>query len=323
MKDQILSLPKQIKEGLKNAQNIKVEGDFNQIIVAGMGGSAWPAEILSTWLKLPIPMQVYRNYNLPCKKSKTLLICVSYSGNTEETLSAYKTGIENNFTTIAVSSNGKLKKLAQKNKNLFIEIPSNFAPRMATGYIFTAVYSILKNSGIIKNQDKAILKAVKNIKPKEKQKSGKNLAETIKGKIPIIYTSEKLKSLGYIWKIKFNENSKIPAFNNHFPELNHNELEGNSHEKENDIHKDPVFYSIILKNENDHPKIKKAMDITNQILNQTGTPSEIIKIKGNNLLEKIFNSILLADWTSYYLAQIYNIDPLKTPAIKKFKQEMK
>jgi glucose/mannose-6-phosphate isomerase len=323
MRKIILDFPQQFEQGLKLAREIKIEGEFENVVVSGMGASAWPAEILATWLNLPIPLYINRIYTLPDQATKkSLAIFVSYSGNTEECLTAYQEAIKKGFSMAAITSGGQLKELCQKNDTPLVKIPTGLVPRMATGYIFTALYSILANSGLIENKSSEILDMAKNLKPAEQEKIGQDLAKKLKGKIPLIYTSDALKVLGYIWKIKFNENSKSPAFANYFSELNHNELEGLAHEKECDFHKQSIFHCLILKDTDDHPKIQKRMDLTAKILNETGLPTEIINLTGQTQLEKIFSSILLVDWASYYLAQEYDADPLATETIEEFKEKM-
>ncbi len=320
MKQDILDFPQQFKKGLEIADQIKAEGKFKNIIVSGMGGSAWPADILSAWLDLPI--RVNRNYQLPASK-KDLAIFSSYSGNTEECLAAYQEALKKGLVMAAITSGGQLKELSRQNKTPLVEIPTGLVPRMATGYIFTALYSVLANSGLIKDKSSEILAMAENLKPADQEKSGQDLAKKLKGKIPLIYVSDKLKVLGYIWKIKFNENSNSPAFTHYFPELNHNELEGMAHEKECDFHDKPIFHCLILKDPADQPKIKKRMDLTAEILNKSGLPTEIIDLAGQSLLERIFSSILLADWTSYHLAQEYQTNSLAEETIEEFKKKMK
>jgi len=322
MEKHILDFPKQFEQGLKLAQSIKIEGDFDNVIVSGMGASAWPAEIITSWID-SLSLKVNRNYQLPSHSPKTLAIFVSYSGNTEECLASYKQAIEKKLPAVAVTSGGKLEELCQENNTPLIKIPSGLVPRMATGYIFTALCSILKKSNLISDKSQEILKMAKNLDPLKQKDQAVELTKKIKNKIPLIYSSDKLKVLGFIWKIKINENAKSPAFANYFPELNHNELEGMSYEKECDFSDKPIFQCLILKDDQDHSRIQKRMDLTANILNKTGLPTEIINLTGQTKLEKIFSSILLADWTSYYLAKEYQTDPLKTEVIEGFKKQLK
>ena len=207
-----------------------------------MGGSAWPTDIMNCLLDLENPIIINRTYDLPRHINKQILcIFVSYSGNTEEPISAFKQAIKKGLSCVAITSGGKLKKLCEKNKTQIALIPTGFQPRMATGYIFSALYSILLNSKIIsimgtlgsatsQNFGKCdfpkLNKASVNLKPEKFEKKGKEIAEKLYRKIPIIYTPDEFKILGYVWKIKFNENTKIPAFCNYFSELNHNEMNG-------------------------------------------------------------------------------------------------
>lgn len=313
MKKDILNFPEQFKQGLELAAPLKISGQFNKVVVSGMGGSAWPAEILSTWLNLPI--QVNRNYQLPASE-KDLAIFSSYSGNTEECLAAYQLALDRKITTAVITSGGQLKELCQQNETPLVEIPTGLVPRMATGYIFSALYSILAKANLIKDKSPEIIEMADSLKPANQEKEGQGLAKKLTGKIPIIYSSDKLKALAYIWKIKFNENSKSPAFSHYFPELNHNELEGMLGQKNN-------FYTLILKDSGDQSKIKQRMDLTLERLNASGLPAEVINLSGSSLLSRIFSSILLADWTSYYLAENYQIDPFEVKAIEEFKKKMR
>ncbi|MBI2041721.1 MAG: hypothetical protein HYT20_01715 [Candidatus Nealsonbacteria bacterium] len=140
--------------------------------------------------------------------------------------------------------------------------------------------------------------------------------------MPIIYASSRLKylDLARIWKIKFNENSKIPAFCNYFPELNHNELVG----FENNGYPVSIATSIIiLRDDLDLPRIKERIELTAEILKPTGVQAQFVDIKGEDILYKIFDNILLSDWTSYYLALEYKIDPTPVKLNDEFKKLLK
>jgi len=332
MREQIINFPKQFKEGLELSKSINIKGDFDSVVVSGMGGSAWPAELLFAWLQPEFHWQVNRGYALPSQTNKnTLTIFCSYSGNTEECLSAYNEALEKGLTICAVTSGGKLEELCQKNNNFYIKVPEIKAgkwpvPRMATGYIFSALYSILVSTGLVKDQNQEIIKIAENLNPAELEEQGKQLAEKLKNKIPLIYSSYKLKSLSYIWKIKFNENSKIPAFAHCIPEMNHNEMEGFSIE---DLNKN--FYIILLDDDSD-TRISKRMNLTAQILKERNISVEIIKLKKENIpsttrvqgsLETIFSYALLADWISYYLALNYGVNPFNIDIIEDFKERMR
>ena len=317
MREDILNFPKQFKVGLEAAKNIKIKKKFKNIVVSGMGGSTWPTDILTTWLNLKIPIYINRTYNLPPQTNKkTLLIFSSYSGNTEEPIYSYEEAIERKLFSIAITSGGKLKELSEKNKTPLILIPSGLQPRMATGYIFSALAGILFKIGLIKKkQILELLGLEKKLKPESLENKGKQIAKRLFKKIPIIYTPDKFRSLGYIWKIKFNENSKVPAFTNYFSELNHNEMNG---------WKNPLFnfFIIILRDLEDHPRMLKRMELTAKLLKSKKIEVLIIDMPEGDILTRIFNTILLSDWISYYLALEYKIDPNKIEIVNKFKKLM-
>ena len=142
---------------------------------------------------------------------------------------------------------------------------------------------------------------------------GKRLAKKLKGKTPIIYSSTYFKSLANIWKIKINENAKTPAFWNYFPELNHNEMVGFTLPQAD-------FFFLMLKDDKDHPQNKKRFSVMKKMMKKQGMSSEIIAIEGKDLFEKVFATLALGDWTSYYLALEYGIDPTPVEMVEKFKK---
>ncbi len=329
MKKVIMDFPKQFPIGLDVAKDIRIFGDFNQLIFCGMGGSALPGTILKMlqiFYGWPINIRIHRSYGLPTRLSpRPLIFAVSYSGNTEETTSSYQEAKEKNLSVIGISTNGKLAELCKKDKNLWVKLPTRLSarqkakiqPRQAVGFQFASIVKLLSNSNIIKDLDEEILDMSKFLKPKALEKQGKELAQKIKGKIPIIYTSDKYRALAQIWKINFNENSKSPAFWNYFPELNHNEMEGM-------VHATTPFHALILRDKKlDHPRILKRMTITAELLKEKGLKVSTIDIQGLNVLTKVFSNYLLANWVSYYLALEYETDPSPVKTIEEFKKRLK
>lgn len=324
MKKNILDSPQHFKKGVGLAKNIKIQShfdEFNNVVFSGMGGSALPGEVLNSWLDLLIPLHLNRGYRLPSHvTAKTLAIFCSYSGNTEECLAAYQEALDRKLVMAAITSNGKLKELCKQDNVPYVEIPTGLVPRMALCYQFVALCSILTSAGVIEDKSDEIEKMADNLKPAKQEKQGREIAEKIKGKIPIIYSSYKLKSLSYIWKIKFNENAKIPSFAHCFSELNHNELESFGSETPESMI--ALLHVIILQDASSHPRVKKRMELTAKILEKNGLAVEMINSTGKTLLERIFSLILLADWVSYYLSIEYGVDPLPTKTIDDFKEEL-
>jgi len=326
MREIILDFPKQFEVGLEAGKKIKfLKKKFENVIICGMGGSALPGTLLQLFARnLNFKFQnffVHRDYGLPNFTNKnSLIFTISYSGNTEETISAFKKAISKKLKVISISSGGKLKELCERFKTQFIEIPSGLPPRMALGYLFSALFSALIKLKIVPDFKKEILALKRKLKPQKFEKEGQEIAKFLFSKIPLIYSSPNYRELARIWKINFNENSKIPAFFNYFPELNHNEMTGIGEASENYR---KIFRVIILQDKADHPRNKKRMKILAEIFKERGIESKILGLKGKNLFEKVFSSILTSYFASFYLAKFQNIDPIPVKLVEEFKEKMK
>ncbi len=323
MKEVILNFPQQFKIGIECAKDIKPLGDFDNTVICGIGGSALPGSLLLDITTLLGPIFIHRDYNLPkSANKKSLIVCISFSGNTEETLSAYQEAISKNYKPIAICTGGKLQELAQQN-NLPVAIVPNdcLQPRFGTGYLVSALVKILDNCEITNNLSQEILKISEKLNPEKFEAQGKILGEKLLDKVPVIYASNQYKSIARIWKIKFNENSKIMAFWNYFPELNHNEMVGLTGIKNQEL-RIKNFYFIILKDTNDNPKILKRMEITTNLIKEAGAGIEIIEMQGLTKIEKILNTLLLGDWASYYLALSCGQDPVPVAIVENFKKRL-
>jgi glucose/mannose-6-phosphate isomerase len=190
-------------------------------------------------------------------------------------------------------------------------------PRYSTGYQLRALIKILMAYGILANPPYAEFKALaEKIDPKALENEAKMKAMKLLHKIPIIYASGENRILAYLWKIDFNENSKVPSFYNFFPELNHNEING---WKENA----GAFYFLMLQDPEDHPQITKRMEITAQIMKESGMSGETIKIQGANALEKLFWASIYGHWLAYHLALIRGVDPYSVPVVEDLKRRLK
>lgn len=308
------SFPQQCREALNLPKGMTVSGEFSNIIVCGMGGSAIGGDILVSCLKNhQMPVHIVRDYTLPKFADKySLVFTISYSGNTEETLSAYNEAIKRGCTVISITSGGKLAEISQKK----IIIPSGLQPRAALGYLFFPMLGILHNAGIVDIKNSELNEMIASIKNFEQYKSdGEVFAKKLRDKIPIIYSSNLLFPVAYRFKTQINENSKYPAFCHAFPEMNHNELVGYRGMNRKD------FIVIFIRDSKDHPRIIKRMDICREIIKQRIDLEEIYA-KGDGLLTRIFSTIYLCDLTSYYLALHNRVDPAPVEIIEKFKSAL-
>lgn len=319
MKQVILDSPEQLRVGLDLAKDVKVKGDIKNIIICGIGGSALPADILNIAARPTVPVYIHRTYGLPpTANGNSLIICISYSGNTEETLSVLKEAIEKKYHIVGICSGGEVETLCTENSLPLVKIPSGIQPRCATGYIFSALAQILINQGLIEDISQQILETSNQLTAINPllEKEGKKLAKKVAGSIPVVYSSDSFRAVAMIWKIKFNENAKIPAFYNYFPELNHNEMVGYTGLEKLGAGNFQVF---ILQDLQDHERILKRIKLTAGIIKKAGAKVEIINMQEGSYLFKIFSTLLLGDWVSYYTALENNVDPTPVKIIEEFK----
>jgi len=318
MEEAIKNFPKQFAWTpiIENKNKWKI---FEGYVLAGMGGSHLQGDIFQTAVP-GFNLSVHQDYGLPSWPLKVLknylLIASSYSGNTEETISAFEEAITKGISAAVLATGGKLLELAKQRGVPYIQIPdTGIQPRSALGFTFLALAKMAGREDII--QDAAKLAADLNIE--EARVKGEKLAEILRGKVPVVYASPKNYSLAYNWKIKFNETGKIPAFYNLFSELNHNEMTGFDI-VETTKSLSEKFHFIFLKDEQDHFQIQKRMEITKKLYTERDLKVEIVPLEGETVLQKIFSSLIIADWASYYLALFYGAEPEQVPMVEEFKK---
>lgn len=321
----IIDTPTQFKVGMEIAKNALVEGNFESLTVSGMGGSALPVNLLQAYINSltdakPFNIYINRYYSLPvhAKQRNSLNFVSSYSGTTEETISSLEEIHSLNLPFVGFSSGGNIEELSKKYGMPHVKLPvpyPNYQPRMGTGYFFGAMYQTLVNHGLIPDNSSEIISSAGKFNDfmDSYEQKGKELAGKLKGKTPVIYASSNFLATAMVWKIKLNENAKTPAFYNFFPELNHNEMVGFTNPQAN-------FMIIMLKDSSDNPRNLKRYEVTAQLLKDKGIDSEIINMDGENAFSKMFLSIILADWASYYLALEYDQDPTPVAMVEELKK---
>src|SRR6056297_4763 len=317
MKKDLKTFPDQCKEAISLSKKIKAFKNIKDVVIAGMGGSAFTGDVIQSLVGDEIEIKVNKDYTLPTHiSSKTLVFVISYSGNTEETLNVAKEAKEKGCKIVGISSDGKIEKWCSENDIPFVKVPSGVQPRCALGYLSIPVLKILEKSDLVSNI--RIKKMTEELykKKEEIEKKGKKIADILFNKIPLIYSSQKLNCLSYGWKTRLNENSKIHAFAHQFPELNHNELVGYTN-----LIGD--FYTIIIKDKEDFNRTKKRYDITKEVIEDYDSDCKVIETKGSNLISRIFQTLYLGDWASYYLALKYDVDPEPVDIVEKFKKKLK
>lgn len=300
-------------------ENKKKYKKSDRFLILGMGGSAQAQGIIKN-VSPEIRILTHKDYGLPIMSDKELknylLIANSYSGNTEEVLDGLKIAHKKKLNIIVIATGGKLISFAKKNKLAFIQMPNfGIQPRTALGFNVRAMLCAMGQTKLYAELD--IL--AKTLKGKNYEAKGKNIAQALKNKVPIIYTSTNNEIIAYLWKIKFNETGKIPAFYNVLPELNHNEMTGFDVQTSTKKLSQNLSF-IFIRDDKDHKKIQKRMDILAKLYKKRNLSVMNLKLVGKNRWFEIFSNLLLADWASYYTSQGYGLESEKVPMVEEFKK---
>jgi glucose/mannose-6-phosphate isomerase len=307
-----------------NLSNLKKD-KFSSIVFCGLGGSAISGDLLCDYLsgELEIPFLVIRGYNLPkYVNESTLVIISSYSGNTEETISCFEQALKKNSKIVVITSGGKIGAIAEANSIPIIKIQGGFQPRYALGLSFFSLLKIMQELGIASEESKA--KKIIDLWQKRGEEyslennSASKIAQQLVGFIPVIYSSEFLSSTGYRLKCQLNENSKLPAFHNTLPEMNHNEIIGWESYKEKQFHTKVIY----LIDKEYHPQNKKRFETLNEMLAEQNIEVLTISSDEENKKVRIMDLIFFVDWISFYVSVLRGFDPSEIDFIHRMKQRL-
>lgn len=307
----ILGIPKQFEYAPEVVNKDKIR-PFKKVIVLGMGGSRLGADILNM-LKPELDIHVHSDYDLPELGMEifqdSLIIANSYSGNTAEIISGAKMAIERGLNLVVISAGGELINIANQHQIPNIIMPhSELAPRMLVGHDLMALATLI-------GFNSADLVSCQQIDAGALKSEGTQVARQIGSAIPLVYTSERLNELGYIWKIILNETAKMPAFHNRFPEADHNEIAGFQGDWA------AGFHSIFIRDDAD-ARLKERMDLTAKLFQSHGMLVAMIPLTGASLAEKIISSAIVAHWTAVELARLANLEPTAVEEIENLKKQL-
>jgi len=303
----------------------------SQIIVVGMGGSAIGSEMLRSWLldRCPIPVEICRDYHLPKYAGlRTLVVAVSYSGNTEETLNAFVEAVERGCMTISMSSGGFLEEFSHRLGLPHLQIPSGYPPRSAIPYLFFPLTSVLRKFNVTSSFDAEANEAISILKtlraeigldsPTDMNPS-KRVAVALEGLVPMICGYGQYAAVASRMKSQFNENSKTPAKFECFPELNHNETLGWTGLK----NLTRVCGVVIIRSDDEPPEMTARIEVTKELVfNQgAGTMTEVWS-RGSGQLARMLSVMYIGDFASIYLGILYGIDPTSMSVIEELKKRL-
>lgn len=326
-KEDALGVAEKQWQQLTHKYDVSVSFDgIKNIVLAGMGGSAFPAVFLRSWPGTNVPLEVVRDYNLPEYVSEeTLFISSSYSGNTEETLNALTEAETKKAKIVVVSAGGKLMEAAKAKNYPLFEIPGGIQPRMSSFYFLAAFTQLLEPLGLVKEGSVAELASAgewlkdqtgnwQAVIPTETNPA-KKLALELVGKSVVVYSGPKLFPSANKFKICMNENAKNVAWVNQYPEFNHNEFIGwSSHPVEKP-------YAVVeIRSNLEHPRIAKRFEISEQLLSGLRPSPEVIVPEGDSLIKQLLWTSNFCDYASLYVALLNGIDPTPVDLVEKLKQ---
>ena len=328
------SFPSQVEDAIRIANDFEFKnlkpGGISNIIVSGLGGSAIGGDYVRSYAgyELPVPMIINRGYNLPAfADENTLVIISSYSGNTEETLSAFKEAIERKCRIVCITSGGEVERIAVENDLDIVKVPGGYQPRCAIGYSFFINLKLLIKLGLISPREGEIDYTIKHLhnlsgKYSDHTLEGNNplsVAEALHGSLPVIYSSSDiLDTVNMRWRGQISENAKVLAYGNFFPEMNHNELVGWKLNEE--ILRKIVVVSLI--DPDDNERVKLRMEITSEIFSKEAAGMVAIESSAINKLGRIMELTYLGDWVSFYLAILNKVDPSPIDVINYLKGKL-
>ena len=325
MEEMISKFPAQLLEALEIGANANIRphtSSINKVYAAGLGGSGIGATFVSEFVQgsCPVPYNVGKGYHIPWYVDEnTLAIASSYSGNTEETLNAFDQMLRTGAKVVVISSGGKLIEMAKEKDLDYIQLPDNWSsPRACLGYSLVQQLFILRKLDLI---DDTLIEEVRksadnltNWQSDIKDKS-QRVASFLLGKIPVIYTTDRMEAVAIRFRQQINENAKQLCWHHVVPEMNHNELVGWRSD-----YKDLAV--VYLRNEDDFARNQTRIDINKAIIsNHTDSVVELYS-KGNSLIERALYFVHLVDYISVSLADLKGVDPIEIKVIDYLKSEL-
>ncbi len=332
---ELIGLPDQMEKGWREAliltEHLPSFDNLQSILICGMGGSAIAGDLFVAYVQTicPIPIQVSREYDLPAwvDPDKTLIIASSHSGGTEETLSAVKQARKIGCRVIAITTGGKLSKYLESENQYVLHFSHKGQPRAAVGFSFTYLAAIFYRLGLIPNPTSDIEKAIIAMRYQlgyitpDVPVSGnpaKRLAGQLLGRSVIIFGENILSPIARRWKGQLNELAKTWACYDILPEACHNSIAGTQHPDR------PICdtFALFLRSKLDHKRNFRRSELFQNLMMVQGFMTDFLVVRGDTLIEVMWNGLSFGDFTAYYLAMGYEIDPTPIDAIQDFKNDL-
>jgi len=319
----ISEFPENFLEAKKIASQTKFQSPKNEvrnIVICGMGGSGIGGSLVSKWLEdeLSVPVSVVKDYTIPAFVSKhSLVIGSSYSGNTEETISAVEEAVAKGAHVIGITSGGKMKKLCEDNGFDAVVVPGGNPPRTALAFSIVQLVNIFVQLGMADGKRLEELMMAQELIVKDEieiKSEARKLAEYLKGKVGILYGTSDYEPVLVRARQQFNENSKALCWHHVIPEMNHNELVGWGGGDER-------FATVFFDTKSNHSRNDKRTEITKNKVSGYST-IHTVTAKGGSKIEQSIYIISIVDWASLYLSELKNVDPIDITVIDYLKSEL-
>ncbi len=333
MLSRIQELPWQCQNAWQLAMGFNLPAAFsrvNKVVILGMGGSAIGGDLVGSLVssESKVPVLVLRDYNLPAfVDARTLVIASSYSGNTEETLSAFGQALKTRAKKLAITTGGKLKTIAEESNVPVFSFNYKAQPRAALGFSFLPTLCFLQKLGFLSEKTIDITETVQVLQGVSQKMRGevplatnpaKQMAARLYGCLPVIYGAGIVAEVARRWKTQMNENGKAWAFYEVFPELNHNATVGYQFPAE----LAGRIKVVMLRSPLLHQRVQLRYQITCELLDRAGIQYTFVDGEGSSRLSQMMSLILFGDYASYYLAILYRTDPSPVKVIDYLKEQL-
>lgn len=299
------------------------------VAVLGMGGSAIGADlVLGASPHLAVPAVVVRGYDLPAWVGPDwLVVAVSYSGETEETLSATDAALDRGCAPLCVASGGRLAALVAERHLPAIAVPPGLQPRAALGHLAMPLLAALERTGLVPGSKEDVSEAAAVLdeaavdyaaEVTDEFNPAKAVARRLEGRVTFVYGAGPTAAVARRWKTQINENAKAPAFFAELPELDHNEVEGWSAGGS----LGQSSHVVLLVDAQASERIRRRVDVTADAIAGRGVPVERLETRGVSPLARVFSLVALGDHVSLYLALLEGVDPTPVDTIQRLKRRL-
>ena len=335
---QVASLPSQLSRAPEVRTAVRKKhpdlqqklGALDSVLVCGMGGSAIGGEFAAAWASaFDVPVSVHRGYGLPAGvRSSTLVVFSSYSGNTEETLSAFDAS-DNATSRVCITTGGALADRAHKASVPVIDVPGGLQPRAALGHSLVAQMVLLQEAGLVdvdsvkelQRAGRFLESIAQNLDAEapESRNPAKQLARLSHGVLPVFVTGNgPTQPIGTRWKGQWNENAEQMAMASVLPEMNHNEIMAFTAlpQMRRSVR---MFF---LRDREDPSAVQRRMRVTSDLLSAQVASVEWLETQGDSRLQRLLAASWLGDWASVFLAFLNEVDPTPVAWIEQLKDRL-